>query len=228
MLLQAKGVSYAYAPDKQILRDVNASFSQGQMYAILGESGSGKTTFLSLLAGLDVPTKGSVIYKGTALERGISSASARRIRSASFLHDAGKVAIPAAILYKPGKLDAREFEVIKTHTTAGAELFSGVAGEWGAMLRAVCLWHHEHHNGGGYWGKTPRELPPYLPIISIADVYAALISPRAYKAAWPKKQALEHIGSLAGTQFAPELVKLFVSLIRNDKRVPAIFTEVIK
>ncbi len=70
MLLQAKGVSYAYAPDKQILKDVNASFSQGQMYAILGESGSGKTTFLSLLAGLDVPTKGSVIYKGTALERG--------------------------------------------------------------------------------------------------------------------------------------------------------------
>ncbi len=69
MVLQAKDVSYAYAPDKQILREVNASFSPGLMYAILGESGSGKTTFLSLLAGLDVPTEGSVVFNGTALER---------------------------------------------------------------------------------------------------------------------------------------------------------------
>jgi putative ABC transport system ATP-binding protein len=69
MILQAKDVSYAYAQDKKILHEVNASFSQGCMYAILGVSGSGKTTFLSLLAGLDVPTEGSVCYKGEALRR---------------------------------------------------------------------------------------------------------------------------------------------------------------
>ncbi len=69
MILQAKDVSYGYGPNKPILREINASFSQGCMYAILGVSGSGKTTFLSLLAGLDIPTGGSICYRDKALKR---------------------------------------------------------------------------------------------------------------------------------------------------------------
>jgi putative two-component system response regulator len=161
-----------------------------------------------------------------ALEQGVSSASASQIRAASVLHDIGKIRIPAAILNKPGKRDAREFEIMKTHTTMGAELLSSITGNLGTMSRAACLWHHEHHNGGGYWGKTSPELPPYVPIISIADVFVALVSRRPYKEAWPLKQAVEYIENQAGTQFSPELVKLFTALIRLDGRLKAIYSAI--
>ena len=120
-----------------------------------------------------------------AVRRGFSPVTARRIGKAGLLHDVGKIKIPKAILHKPGKLSKQEFEVMKTHTTIGAELMSSVQGEIGVVIRNVCLLHHEWHDPslGGYWGKSTSNLPGYISIVSIADVFVALVSERAYKAA---------------------------------------------
>jgi putative two-component system response regulator len=165
---------------------------------------------------------GALLAEALALERGFSSDTARKIRVAATLHDIGKMKLPQTILNKPGKLTDPEFEIVKTHTTRGAEMLASIRGDMGEMLRGVCQYHHEFYNGAGYWGKLVSELPPYLPIISISDVYMALISERPYKEAWPKASALEYIQNQAGMQFSRELVKDFLSLMRDGSRVPAI------
>jgi putative two-component system response regulator len=137
------------------------------------------------------------------------------MRVTALLHDIGKLKIPQEIINKPGKLDAREFEIIKTHTTLGAEILSGIQGGLGVMVRAVCLYHHEWHNGGGYWGLCAGELPAYIPIVSICDVYFALTNERPYKQAWSVQAALDYIQNQAGAQFSYELVEVFIPLIHD-------------
>jgi putative two-component system response regulator len=135
------------------------------------------------------------------------------------------VKIPVEILDKPGKLTAQEFEVIKTHTKLGATILSSIQGNLGEKARQIALYHHEHYSGGGYWSKYADELPVYIPMVSIADGFVALLSDRVCKHAWPPNEAIDCIIGQAGTQFNPMLVKTFVSLIRNDNRVSAIFIE---
>jgi putative nucleotidyltransferase with HDIG domain len=160
----------------------------------------------------------------TALTMGVCPAKARQIKNAAALHDIGKQKLPAGLLEKPGKLTAREFEVVKTHTKLGAEMLKSAQGELGEMVKACCLWHHEWYDGGGYWGRRTDDLPFYLPFVAMSDVFTALISERPYKAAWPLGDAVDYIRSKAGTQFKPELTEIFIWLVRNDKRVWDIFT----
>ncbi len=170
---------------------------------------------------LNEDTLGALLAEALALERGYSSVAARKIRIAASLHDIGKMKLPEAILNKPGKLTVTEFEVIKTHTTRGAEMLASIQGGIGDMLRRVCRYHHEFFNGGGYWGKLTAELPPYIPIISISDVYMALVSKRPYKEAWTKASALEYIQNQSGTQFDCDLVRGFLLLMKDGSRLPA-------
>ncbi len=172
------------------------------------------------MSSLNEDRLGALLAEALALERGFPSYAARKIRIAAMLHDVGKMKLPQAILNKPGKLTAQEFEIVKTHTTLGAEMMESIQGGMGEMLRNVCKYHHEFANGAGYWGKPAAELPPYIPIISICDVYMALISKRPYKRAFPKPSALEYIQNQAGTQFCPDLVKDFLSLMKEDSRLP--------
>ena len=158
-----------------------------------------------------------------ALEQGSSLATARQIRTAAALHDIGKQKIPASILNKPGKLTRQEFEVVKTHTVLGAKMLANFQGELGEMARITALYHHEWHNGCGYWGKRADTLPYYVSIIAIADVFTALICERPYKRAWPPGEVMEYIQNQSGTQFSPALVDFFLSMVRGDSRVPALF-----
>ncbi len=165
-----------------------------------------------------------------ALERGYSPAKARLIRNAAALHDVGKIKIPNSILTKPGSLTAREFEIIKTHTTKGVELLSSVKGELGEAAKLISLFHHEWHDpsAGGYWGVPLSLLPDYISFAAIADVFVACCSERVYKAEWPTETVLEYLESQADTQFCPKLVKEFISLIRNDSRVSAICSPILR
>ena len=158
-----------------------------------------------------------------ALESGYSPEKAEQIKTAAAMHDIGKQKIPKNILLKPGELDAREFEIMKTHTKLGLEMLATIQGNLGDMAKIICLYHHEWHkpSEGGYWGVSTYYLPDYVSFVSISDVYTACCSERCYKSAWKPKDALDHIENQAGTQFCPELVKLFSSLIRHDNRVPA-------
>jgi putative two-component system response regulator len=162
-----------------------------------------------------------------ALERGYTPATARQVKTVAALHDVGKQRIPKSILDKPGKLNADEFEIIKTHTKLGAEILTAMQGNLGEMARITSLFHHEWINpsAGGYWGVSALYLPDYVSIVSVADVYLALLSKRVYKEAWSESDALKYIENQAGTQFSRELVNDFISLINHGGCVPAVFTD---
>ncbi len=122
----------------------------------------------------------------------------RMISMASALHDIGKMAIPDGILNKPGKLTAEEYEVMKTHTTLGADMLDAMDQyDDDAMIRTarvVCRWHHERWDGGGYPdGLAGDNIPIEAQVVSLADVYDALTSERVYKAAIPHEEAIRMI-----------------------------------
>ena len=133
------------------------------------------------------------------------------------LHDIGKVAIPDAILLKPGKLTPAEFDVMKSHTTLGAKTLQDVAasypngGGFLTMAREIALTHHERFDGKGYPdGLSGEEIPLSARITSVADVYDALTSKRVYKDAYPHDVATRIILEGSGTQFDPRIVESFV------------------
>src|SRR5690606_1349800 len=127
------------------------------------------------------------------------------------LHDVGKIAIPDAILLKPGRLSDEEFAVMRSHTTVGARILSGGGTPLMAMAESIALAHHERWNGGGYPnGLAGDAIPAAARIVSIVDVFDALTTARSYRAAWSPARALDEIRSGAGTSFDPDLVETFV------------------
>ena len=121
------------------------------------------------------------------------------ISTASALHDIGKISIPDAILNKPGRLTAEEFDVIKTHSAIGANILLDLPIEQqGAPLikvaSEICRWHHERYDGNGYPdGLKGEEIPIAAQVVALADVYEALTSKRCYKEAYPHKEAMKMI-----------------------------------
>lgn len=132
------------------------------------------------------------------------------LRVASMMHDVGKLMIPMEILEKPGKLDDEEFRLMQTHTDYGNTLLSHSDGKIMEIARAVAYEHHEQWNGQGYpRGLRGDEISIYAQIVSVADVYDALTSERAYKKAWPPEKAKEEILKQSGMQFSPKVVDAF-------------------
>jgi putative two-component system response regulator len=132
------------------------------------------------------------------------------IRRAAPLHDVGKIAIPDSILLKPGKLTPEEFERMKAHTTIGAKMLSGGRFPLLQLAEQIALTHHERWDGTGYIGLCEESIPMAGRIVSVADVFDALISERPYKKAWPRKEAIEEIQRQSGRQFDPHVVEIFL------------------
>ncbi|MDR2170437.1 MAG: response regulator [Planctomycetaceae bacterium] len=137
------------------------------------------------------------------------------------LHDVGKMAIPDAILSKPGKLTPEEFEIMKTHVVLGAETIKKATEELGFpsfldMGLELCLTHHEKWNGTGYPYKIAGEnIALSGRILAIADVYDALTSVRPYKEPFTHEKSVQIIEEGRGTHFDPELVDSFL-IIHQD------------
>ena len=120
------------------------------------------------------------------------------IKTASSLHDIGKITIPEEILNKPGKLTKEEFEIMKTHSAAGAHILEQMKyGQDKPLYRyalEICRWHHERWDGHGYPdGLMGEEIPISAQIVAIADVYDALTSERCYKKAYDHSTAINMI-----------------------------------
>ncbi len=152
------------------------------------------------------------------------------IYQVSPLHDVGKVAIPDAILLKPGRLDPAEFAVMKTHSTAGAGAFDKVLmqsdTEIFRMARRICLHHHERWDGTGYpLGLAGEAIPLESRIMAFADVYDALLSRRVYKPAMTKEATREEIRKSAGSQFDPYMAQIMLSNIGEFEEIHARFRE---
>jgi putative two-component system response regulator len=134
--------------------------------------------------------------------------------SASMMHDLGKIGIPDEILLKPGKLTIEEFEIMKTHTTIGAELLSKSDSQLLILAETIALAHHEKWNGSGYpKGLSGTEIPLEARIVAIADVFDALTSERPYKKAWSVEDTINLIQSEKGKHFDPELVDAFIEIL---------------
>ena len=157
-----------------------------------------------------------------AQEFGCDEAACYMIELAARLHDIGKIGVPDAILLKPEKLNDAERQIMRTHTTVGAELLSKSNIPQMQMAEEIARHHHEWWDGTGYPGNLSGSVIPLAArITALADVFDALTHKRPYKIAWPVDSALDEIAQLKGAQFDPQLTDLFIVLInrlRSDYR----------
>ncbi|EGA72364.1 putative two-component regulatory system response regulator [Vibrio sinaloensis DSM 21326] len=131
---------------------------------------------------------------------------------ASPMHDIGKIGIPDAVLRKPGKLDAEEWQVMQGHVKIGADIIADSDSLLLQMAQEIALYHHEKWDGSGYpHGLKGEEIPLSARIVAIADVFDALTSERPYKKAWPVEKAVAVLEQDAGSHFDPNLVPIFIS-----------------
>jgi putative two-component system response regulator len=138
---------------------------------------------------------------------------------AARLHDIGKIGIPDGILLKPDRLTEAEREIMKTHTTVGAELLAQSEMPHMQMAEDIARFHHEWWDGSGYPnGIGGAAIPIAARITALADVFDALTHRRPYKEPWPVARALDEIAYLKGHQFDPELTDLFLALVRRLQR----------
>src|SRR3954469_3171257 len=156
----------------------------------------------------------SALCHRLALAVGMDAREADLLRHASAMHDIGKIGIPDRILQKPGRLDAEEWEAMKTHTTTGAHILAGSRAPLIRMAETIALTHHERWDGSGYpEGLAGDEIPLVGRIAAICDVFDALISERPYKRPWPLADALAEIEDSSGSHFDPSLVRAFLDIV---------------
>lgn len=164
------------------------------------------------------------LYENWAKKRKIKNNEIEKVkdilRISAMLHDIGKIAISDIILKKPGKLTKEEFEEIKKHTFLGARLFLNRLSDFDQTAYEIALNHHERWDGKGYpgfidvktgkkikeGGKKGEEIPFLARIVSVADVFDALISKRSYKDAWSDEKIKKVFMEERGKQFDPEIV----------------------
>jgi putative two-component system response regulator len=133
---------------------------------------------------------------------------------AARMHDIGKLAVPDAILLKPGKLTPEERSIMETHTTAGAELLAKSNVPQMYVAEEIARHHHERFDGTGYPTRLKGAMIPLAArITALADVFDALTHVRPYKHAWTVDESLREIASLRGKHFDPELTDLFLALV---------------
>lgn len=154
-----------------------------------------------------------LLCRRLALRIGWSEAAAQALMYASVTHDVGKIGIPDEILFKAGPLDADEWDVMKTHTTIGAQLLADSDDPLIRMAEIVARSHHERWDGSGYPdGTAGTAIPIEARICAVVDVYDALLSRRSYKEAWEVQDVLAEIARGSGSHFDPELVTAFLAL----------------
>jgi len=149
-------------------------------------------------------------------ELNLPAAFMETLQISAQLHDVGKIGIEDRILKKPGALDAEEFEVMKTHTTKGANLLRPVT-QLAEMLPGIEL-HHEALDGRGYpYGLKGDQIPLLARVIAVADTFDALTTNRPYQHAHTPEEALKIINNLVGKRLDPEAVKALVAVYERGE-----------
>lgn len=168
------------------------------------------TTYVEMLA-RELKMKG--LYSDELTEDYI-----KNLVMAAPMHDIGKIAIPDAILQKPGKLTDEEFKVMKTHSPKGGEIieetFKTIGDdEYGRIAYQVARYHHEKWNGSGYPdGLVRKEIPLCARIMAVADVFDAVSAKRCYRDAMPLDQCFSIIESGSGQDFDPIIAEVFLGM----------------
>lgn len=168
------------------------------------------TTYVKLLAE-ELQKRG--MYKGQLTQDYIEN-----LTIAAPMHDVGKIAIPDAILQKPGRLTDEEFAIMRTHTEKGGEIIKETFGhigdgEYEKMAYEVARYHHEKWNGKGYpQGLAGEDIPLCARIMSVADVFDAVSAKRCYRDAMPLEQCFEIIEKGSGQDFDPDIAEVFLDM----------------
>ena len=158
-------------------------------------------------------------------EYGITKEQAEYIYYASSVHDIGKIAIPDAIMLKPGRLTPEEFEIMKTHTVRGYKLLNmlddiSTQNEYFKYCQEICHYHHERWDGRGYpEGLKGDETPISAQIVAICDCYDALTSHRPYKTALSHYEAVDLIMSGGCGEFSPQMLKAFDASLNTFAKI---------
>ena len=145
------------------------------------------------------------------------------ITTASALHDIGKIGIDDKILNKPGRLTDEEFKIMQNHTIIGASILENMGSyqdeELMKVAYQICRWHHERYDGKGYPdGLKGDEIPISAQVVSLADVYDALVSERVYKKAYSHEKAIEMIVNGECGSFNPILLECLLDIQEQIKR----------
>ncbi|UCC94753.1 MAG: diguanylate cyclase [Candidatus Omnitrophota bacterium] len=158
----------------------------------------------------------ATIAEEIAAELKLPKPEVENVKRAAVLHDLGKVGIEEAILSKKGSLNAKEKEVVQSHPWIATQILREIHALRGAI--PAILYHHERYDGGGYpLGLKGEEIPLSARIVAIADVYQALISDRPYRKAYSSKEAIKIIKAESGKHFDPQIVKLFLKVLKKIK-----------
>ena len=140
---------------------------------------------------------------------GVDGDGLRDVKFGALLHDIGKLALPDAILVKPGKLDEEETRLMRTHPRMGYDMLQRI--DFLHSASVIPHSHHERWDGTGYpQGLKGEQIPLAARIFSVVDVWDALSFPRSYKPAWAEADVLQYLSDAAGGQLDPRLVQLFL------------------
>ena len=154
--------------------------------------------------------------RAIAQEMGLSEWHQKGIHIIGLLHDVGKIAVPAEILSKPGKISHYEFDIIKNHSRIGFEILEKIEFPW-PVSKAI-LQHHERLNGSGYPdGLFEKDILPEARILGVADVVEAMSSHRPYRPALGLQSALEEISKNSGTLYDRKVVEACLHLLKKKE-----------
>jgi len=157
---------------------------------------------------------------------GLSARETELLRLTVPMHDLGKLAIPDAILHKPGKLTPEEFETIKLYTVYGYEMLYKSSREIFQAAAIIAYQHHERFDGTGYpRGLKGEEIHLYARITSVADVFDSLSSDRCYKKAWPLDEVIAYLNQNKRTMFDERIVNCFLECLDEVKMIRYTFED---
>ncbi len=150
---------------------------------------------------------------------GLDERRRRKIEFAALLHDVGKISVPKEIINKPGRLDANEWAIMRTHTIVGETMLKRIGGllaEVGEVVRCS----HEHYDGSGYPdGLRGEAIPIEARIVTCCDAFSAMTTTRSYRTAMSVEKALAELRACAGTQFDPRVTKCLEDLVLSEHTV---------
>jgi HD-GYP domain-containing protein (c-di-GMP phosphodiesterase class II) len=180
------------------------------------------TAYLETISALAKSVEARDSYTGGHVERvrlhsrrigqvyGIDNTALRQLEFGAVLHDVGKIGVPDRILQKMGPLDAEEWTFMRHHPEIGRRILEGIGFLTEALDAVGC--HHERWDGAGYpEGLAADAIPLFGRIVAVADTYDAMITDRPYRAGFPVDVALSEIERGRGTQFDPDIARLFLA-----------------
>lgn len=159
-----------------------------------------------------------------AKEIGMSDERMNELRSIALLHDIGKIGVPDSVLNKPGKLTNSEYELMKQHTTIGADILKDIKMFPGIDVGAK--YHHERYDGKGYpENKVGTDIPEIARIIAVADAFDAMTSNRVYRKQLDLEYVIEELKRCSGSQFDPEMAKVLIRMLEEKRLSPIVLQE---